>query len=69
MLNATTVLTLLLGVASLYAGLCLVNITASLVVLSPGILDLYIAGQPSMGTYLLIPEPGSGRHIRRETQV
>ncbi|GAB3724899.1 hypothetical protein [Nocardiopsis oceani] len=53
--NATTVLTLGLGVAFLYAGLFAVNTVASLVLLSPGILDSYVAGQVSPGTYLLIP--------------
>ncbi|MET9710604.1 hypothetical protein [Nocardiopsis alba] len=53
--NATTVLTLGLGIAFLYVGLYLVNLTAALVLLSPGVLDSYIAGQASAGTYVLIP--------------
>lgn len=36
-------------------GLYLVNLTAALVLLSPGVLDSYIAGQASAGTYVLIP--------------
>ncbi len=53
--NATTVLTLGLGVAFLYVGLFAVNAGASLVLLSPDILQSYVAGQVSAGTYLLIP--------------
>ncbi|WP_017613882.1 hypothetical protein [Nocardiopsis salina] len=53
--NATTILTLGLGVAFLYAGLFAVNTVASLVLLSPDILQSYVAGQVSVGTYLLIP--------------
>ncbi len=53
--NASTVLTLSLGVAFMYAALCLVNIAAAVVLLEPEVLDPYIAGSPGPGTYLLIP--------------
>lgn len=53
--NATTILTLGLGVGFLYAGLFAVNTVVSLVLLSPDILQSYIAGQVNPGTYLLIP--------------
>lgn len=53
--NASTVLTLGAGVAFMYIGLCLVNLTAALVLLPPGVLQSYIAGPVGVSTYLLIP--------------
>lgn len=53
--NASTVLTLGAGVAFMYIGLCLVNLTAGLVLLPPGVLQSYIAGSVGVGTYVLIP--------------
>lgn len=53
--NASTVVTLSTGVAFMYIGLCLVNLTASLVLLPPGLLESYIAGPVGVSTYVLIP--------------
>jgi len=53
--NASTVVTLSTGVAFMYIGLCLVNLTAALVLLPPEVLQSYIAGSVGVGTYVLIP--------------
>lgn len=52
--NASTVLTLGAGVAFMYIGLCLVNLTASLVLLPSELLQSYVTGSVGVSTYLLI---------------
>lgn len=53
--NASTVMTLSTGVGFMYIGLCLVNTVAGLVLLSPDMLESYVAEQVNISTYVLIP--------------
>lgn len=52
--NASTVLTLAIGVGCMYAALYVVNLVAAVVVLTPAVFGQYVGPNPGVGQYMIV---------------